>query len=273
MMMMITNLLSLVFFALILYSSFSFVSVFGNLCDHDFNYKKGDSRGPENWGNIKPEWKICGSGKLQSPINLLSKGVQELSDPGKLQVKYNLAPAVLQKRSHDVKIQWNGDGGNLIINENQYKLLQCHWHSPAEHTLNETKFDLELHAVHKNTKGEIAVIGVLYKIGIPDPFLAKILDKIKSIGDKERDLGLINPRDIKLGSKKYFRYYGSLTAPPCTEGVIWTILKKVRTVSMEQLKALKGAVSQGFEENARPLQCDGGRPVYSCTLKDEKIVM
>lgn len=72
--------------------------------DHDYNYKKGDSRGPENWGNIKPEWRICGSGKLQSPINLLSKGVQELSDPGKLQVKYNLAPAVLKKRSNDVKV-------------------------------------------------------------------------------------------------------------------------------------------------------------------------
>ncbi|CAL5193418.1 unnamed protein product [Lathyrus oleraceus] len=101
-----------------------------------------------------------------------------------------------------------------------------------------------------------------------------ILDKIKLIGDKEVDLGLVSPFDIiKLGSKKYFRYIGSLTTPPCTEGVIWTIEKQIRTVSLEQLNALKGGVNKGYEENSRPLQLDGGRPIFSYIFQDEKAVI
>ncbi|KAH1254330.1 Alpha carbonic anhydrase 4 [Glycine max] len=108
--------------------------------------------------------------------------------------------------------------------------------------LNGTKFDLELHAIRTTSKGEFAVIGILYKIGSPDPFFSKLLNDIKSSVDKDIDVGVINPREIKFKSRPYYRYVGSLTTPPCTEGVVLTIVKKVRTVSSEQLSALKGAV-------------------------------
>uniref|UniRef100_A0A0R0ELX6 Carbonic anhydrase n=1 Tax=Glycine max TaxID=3847 RepID=A0A0R0ELX6_SOYBN len=160
------------------------------------------------------------------------------------------------------RLEWKGDAGHLNINETYYNLIQCHWHTPSEHTLNGTKFDLELHAVHKSSKGEFAVIGILYKIGSPDPFFSKLLNDIKSSVDKDIDVGVINPREIKFKSRPYYRYVGSLTTPPCTEGVVWTIVKKVRTVSSEQLSALKGAVHHGYEENARPTQELGGRQVW-----------
>nr|KYP52001.1 hypothetical protein KK1_026078 [Cajanus cajan] len=156
-------------------------------------------------------------------------------------------------------LHWTGYAGQLNINGTYYKLLQCHWHSPSEHTLNGSKFDLELHAVHQNSKGEIAVIGIWYKIGLPDPLLSK-----------EIDLGVINPGDIKFGSRKYYRYIGSLTTPPCTEGVIWTIVKKVRTVSREQLRALKEAVHRGYEKNARPTQELDGRQIWLYTPKENE---
>ncbi|KAH1077688.1 hypothetical protein GLYMA_19G135900v4 [Glycine max] len=248
---------------LILYSSSFLASASDSKAeDEKFTYAIGSSTGPENWWHVNQKWKTCGDGKLQSPIDLLDQRVQELPQLGKLKKAYKSAPAVLKNSGHDIVLEWKGDAGHLNINETYYNLIQCHWHTPSEHTLNGTKFDLELHAVHKSSKGEFAVIGILYKIGSPDPFFSKLLNDIKSSVDKDIDVGVINPREIKFKSRPYYRYVGSLTTPPCTEGVVWTIVKKVRTVSSEQLSALKGAVHHGYEENARPTQELGGRQVW-----------
>ncbi|KAG5055094.1 hypothetical protein AAZX31_03G117100 [Glycine max] len=246
---------------LILYSSsFLASAVDPKAEDEEFTFAEGSIKGPKNWGQINPKWKVCGDGKLQSPIDLSDQMAQELPQLGKLDKVYKPAPVVLINRGHDIMLQWNGDAGQLNINGTFYNLMQCHWHTPSEHTLNGTKFDLELHAVHKTSKGEIAVIGIWYKIGHSDPLLSKLLNDIKSIKDKKIDVGVINPGDIMFETKEYYRYVGSLTTPPCTEGVVWTIVKEVRTVSTEQLNALKGAVHHG-EENARPTQELGGRQV------------
>ncbi|KAK7336518.1 hypothetical protein VNO77_17061 [Canavalia gladiata] len=231
----------------------------------EFSYAVGTPKGPENWGHLNPEWKTCGIGKRQSPIDVQDNKVQVFHQLGKLKKDYKPAPAVLKNRGHDIMLQWKGEVSQLHINATYYKLIQCHWHTPSEHTLNGKKFDLELHAVHRNSKGEIAVIAILYKIGHPDYLLSKLFRKIKSLGDKDIELGVMNPGDIKFGSRKYYRYVGSLTTPPCTEGVIWTIVKKVRTVSKEQLRVLQEAVHHEFQENARPTQALKGREVWLYT--------
>lgn len=258
------------FLVLILFSSNSILISASDLHSGDpYNYKEGSPKGPENWGDL-PESKACRVGKFQSPIDIQDKILQELPQLGKLKTDYKSAAAVLKNRGHDVMVEWNDVPGKLDINGSYYELVQCHWHTPSEHTLNGTKFDVELHAVHQNSNGDRAVIGVFYKIGKPDPFLSKILKHIKSIGDKNIDVGKINPKDLKFGTKKYYRYMGSLTSPPCTEGVIWTIVKKVRTISEEQLQILKEAVHPGFEMNARPIQELNGRQVCSYTHKENK---
>ncbi|XP_050245725.1 alpha carbonic anhydrase 4-like isoform X1 [Quercus robur] len=233
-----------------------------------FTYTEGTGKGPKKWGQIDPRWKACGNGKKQSPIDLLNRRVQVFPSLGKLKRDYQPAPAVVKNRGHDITVMWKGDAGKININGTDYKLLQFHWHSPSEHTFNGSRYDLELHIVHLSSSGEIAVVGIVYKYGRPDPLLSKLFHHIKSVGKEERDLGIFNPGAIKFGSRKYYRYIGSLTVPPCTEGVIWTIVKKVRTVSREQVRALREAVHDGFEANARPTQRSGDIAVEFYTPKE-----
>ncbi|KAH9299023.1 hypothetical protein KI387_030705, partial [Taxus chinensis] len=108
-------------------------------------------------------------------------------------------------------------------------------------------YPLEIHMVHQTKDNKTVVIGILYKYGRHDTFLAELMDQMAAISQgmipgAEETLGIVDPKHIKLGSRKYYRYTGSLTTPPCTEGVIWIIVDKVRTVSRDQVKTLKMAV-------------------------------
>ncbi|CAG7898066.1 unnamed protein product [Brassica rapa] len=226
-----------------------------------FTYERNPEKGPEGWGKINPHWKTCNTGKFQSPIDLTNARVSIIRDEA-WRRQYKPAPAVIVNRGHDVMVSWKGDAGKITIRRTEYKLVQCHWHSPSEHTVNGTRYDMELHMVHTSAGGKTAVIGVLYKLGKPNEFLTRLLDGIKTVGKEERDLGIVDPRTIRFQTKKFYRYIGSLTVPPCTEGVIWTVVKRVNTISMEQIAALRSAVDDGYETNSRPVQERNGRSVW-----------
>ncbi|KAH9648804.1 alpha carbonic anhydrase 4 [Citrus sinensis] len=174
-----------------------------------FSYKEETGKGPREWGKINPHWRVCGIGKLQSPIDLLNQRVQVLPALGKLKRDYKPAPAVVKNRGHDICVWWRGDAGKMNINGTVYKLLQCHWHTPSEHTFNGSSYEMELHLVHLSSDGKLAVTGIVYEYGRPDPFLSK-----------------------------------------------------VRTVSREQVRALKEEVHDGYEKNARPTNELNGRPIW-----------
>ncbi|KAJ6300560.1 hypothetical protein OIU76_021369 [Salix suchowensis] len=230
-----------------------------------FTYIEGTGKGPRSWGKINPHWEACGKGQMQSPIDVLDRRVEVFPNLGKLRRDYQAAPAAVKNRGHDITVIWKGDAGKITINDTDYQLQQCHWHSPSEHTFNGSRHDLELHLVHYSSQGGIAVVAIVYKFGRPDRFLSKLLRHVNHVTHREREIGIVNPGDIKFGSRKYFRYIGSLTVPPCTEGVIWTIVVKVRTVSREQVRALRDAVHDGYEANARPTQLSTGIPMYVYT--------
>ncbi|KAL5810544.1 hypothetical protein ACOSQ3_027264 [Xanthoceras sorbifolium] len=230
-----------------------------------FTYVEGTGKGPKEWGKITPHWRVCTKGKYQSPIDLLDQRVQVLPNLGQLKRDYKPAAAVVKNRGHDIAVMWKGYAGKININGTDYRLVQCHWHYPSEHTFNGSRYELELHAVHKSSSGNLAVVAIVYEYGHPDAFLSRMLKHIKSVGKEEKEIGIVNPGDIKFGSRKYYRYMGSLTVPPCTEGVVWTIVKKVRTVSREQVRALLEKVHDGFEGNARPTQPLDARPVWLYT--------
>ncbi|KAJ1425934.1 Alpha carbonic anhydrase domain [Sesbania bispinosa] len=219
--------------------------------ESEFNYNEESGKGPSNWGDIHPEWSLCKNGSMQSPIDLLNERVEIVYNLGRLQMNYHPSNATIKNRGHDIKLEWVGGAGYLQINETKYVLKQCHWHSPSEHTIDGKRLDLEIHMVHETPSGQTAVIGILYKIGKPDPFLASA---ISDTTEAERVVGVVDPREIKVVYKQYYRYIGSLTIPPCTENVTWTIIREIRSVSKEQVRLLRVAVHDESDTNARPLQ-------------------
>ncbi|KAL6647471.1 hypothetical protein ACP70R_014908 [Stipagrostis hirtigluma subsp. patula] len=225
--------------------------------EEEFSYVPGEENGPEHWGAIKPEWAACGTGRMQSPIDLSHERVSLVRSLGYLNHSYRAAEASIVNRGHDIMIRFQGDAGSLVINGTAYYLRQLHWHSPTEHTVDGRRYDMELHMVHESAAKKAAVIGILYEVGAPDAFLHKLEPFIRRIADRrdrEEHVGVVDPRGARGRASVYYRYMGSLTTPPCTEGVIWTIVKRVRTVSKHQMELLRDAVHDDMEKNARPVQ-------------------
>ncbi|KAI3450590.1 hypothetical protein Pfo_007255 [Paulownia fortunei] len=241
--------------------------------EREFSYEEDSEIGPAHWGEIRPEWKECNSGRMQSPIDLLNERVEIVSYLGRLKRDYKPSNATLINRGHDMMLRWTDSAGHIQINGTLFQLRQCHWHSPSEHTINGRRFDMEVHLVHESNDNRTAVIGIMYKIGRPDSFLSMMrrdLEAVAQIRDVEKAVGLINPELIKFGSRKYYRYIGSLTVPPCTQNIIWTIVRKVRTVTREQVQLIREAVHDESEVNARPIQPIHDRSIELYRQKDRE---
>ncbi|CAM8964627.1 unnamed protein product [Rhodiola kirilowii] len=239
--------------------------------EREFDYIKGSKRGPQNWGNLKKEWSDCKNGNMQSPIDLTNRRVKIIPRLGRLQKQYWPCKAIIKNRGHDIAVEWQGDAGWMEINDTKYKLQQSHWHSPSEHTLNGRRYALELHMVHQTdgpkAKRKLAVVGMLYKFGRPDPFLYELMKNVTltshSVRDEDvKDVKVVDPNEIRVAGQRYYRYIGSLTTPPCSENVIWTMNKRIKTVSREQLAFLREAVHDYAETNARPVQALNRRGIY-----------
>ncbi|CAF1879136.1 unnamed protein product [Brassica napus] len=233
----------------------------------EFHYVTGAYADPSKWSSVKQEWKICGVGKRQSPVNLSPKVARLVHNSTALiQTYYKPVEATLKNRGYDIMVSWQEDAGKLVINNTDYKLIQSHWHAPSEHFLNGKRLAMELHMVHKSADGHLAVIGVLLREGEPNAFISRIKDKINFIADilhGEASIGKIDPREFGWDLTKFYEYRGSLTTPPCTEDVIWTIVNKVvGTVSRQQIDILVDARRGGYEANARPAQPLYKRMVY-----------
>ncbi|GMJ12205.1 alpha carbonic anhydrase 2 [Hibiscus trionum] len=229
--------------------------------EREFDYSESSEKGPRHWGELKKEWHACKTGKLQSPIDMTSDRVEVFQKSEDLQMMYKPAQSIIKNRGHDISLQWpNKDAGSIKINGTEYFLQQAHWHSPSEHTINGTRYALELHMVHQsndpNVKNNIVVVGLLYDFGSPNHFLSLLVGNISTMIDQihEKPMGVIDPSLIERGCNKFYKYIGSLTVPPCTEGVTWIINRQTASVSKEQVHAIREAVHDYAEENARPLQ-------------------
>ncbi|QCE09358.1 alpha carbonic anhydrase 7-like [Vigna unguiculata] len=241
------------------------VLLFHPAMSEDFDYDPSSPNGPPNWGNT---WPLCRDGTRQSPINLNTVTSNVVFSSG-IQRNYQPANATLVTSEHDVMINWTENAGNIIINGTQYQLLQAHWHSPSEHIINGIRFDLELHMVHRSSDAKLAVIGIPFKKGDPDNFVSTIKDDLQLLAENQTRtvaLGSVDPEDVAgITGNKYFRYNGSLTVPPCSENVLWTVFTgEGKTVSRAQNKLIRAAVDGAGDEtfeNARPVQPRNGRPV------------
>ncbi|XP_039803984.1 alpha carbonic anhydrase 7-like [Panicum virgatum] len=234
-----------------------------------YGYASGSATGPENWGKLSPEYRVCGQGKQQSPIDIVTR--QAIPNPNldTLERTYAASHGTLVNDGHDISLKFDGAKvGAITIAGKVYNFDKLHWHSPSDHTINGQRFPLELHLVHKSADGGIAVIGILYQLGAADSFYYQLRSQLAEMAadkcsfaageESHVETGLVHLRSLQKRTGSYFRYTGSLTVPPCTENVIWNVLGKVRQISKEQLQLLKAPLPGN---DARPVQPLNGRTV------------
>ena len=223
----------------------------------DVHWSYEGENGPQAWGKLKGEFSICATGKRQSPINIEeSDTLQGPAEP--LQFNYQTSGASVVNNGHTIQVDLSGEN-SLTVRNSSYKLLQFHFHTPSEERINHQSFAMVAHLVHKNAEGQLAVVAVLLDPGVANTLINKVWthmpldsnDRVRMPG------GVIDMNELLPKDQRYYQFMGSLTTPPCTEGVLWLVLKQPSTLSPAQIKLF----SQLFPNNARPVQPLNGRAV------------
>jgi carbonic anhydrase len=208
--------------------------------------------GPEHWGDISADYAACGSGKEQSPIDLAGFGEEDLAN-----ITFNYQPSKVNILNNGHTIQVNYDEGSSIdLDGTSYKLAQFHFHAPSEHSVAGKLADAELHLVHKSDDGKLAVVGVLINKGAENAALKDVWAHLPAEkADAMTVDGMVMAADLLPQVQTTYRYAGSLTTPPCSEGVAWNVM----TTPIEMSEAQLDAFSAIVEANNRPVQPLGDR--------------
>lgn len=213
--------------------------------------------GPQSWGKLKPEFNVCAIGKRQSPINI--EETATLRGPAEpIQFDYAPSTASVVNNGHTIQVDVVGEN-SITVRSTHYKLLQFHFHHPSEERVNFRSFAMVVHLVHRNPEGQLAVVAVLLDPGEANPLINKVWTHMPlDSGDRVRmPPGVLNLNELLPKDQRYYQFIGSLTTPPCTEGVLWMVLKQPVAISREQLRLF----SQLFPNNARPVQPVNGRAI------------
>jgi len=208
--------------------------------------------GPGDWGQLKPEFAACSSGKRQSPIDI-REGIKVPLDP----VKFDYQASAFRVVDNGHTIQVNVAAGSSIeVMGQRFELLQFHFHRPSEERIDGRQFDMVAHFVHKSLEGKLAVVAVLLERGSVQPLLQQVWANLPlEKGDEVKARGSLELNQLLPIDRSYFTYMGSLTTPPCSEGVLWMVLKQPVQVSPEQV----GIFARLYPMNARPIQSAAGR--------------
>jgi carbonic anhydrase len=208
--------------------------------------------GPEAWAKLDPEWSAC-AGKRQSPIDIRDSVRLDLDN---IKFDYKPSPLKIVDNGHTVQVIYV-PGSSITVNGEQFNMVQFHFHRPAEERVNGRTFDMVAHLVHKNKEGKLAVVAVLMQAAGENPFIRTLWTHLPldtgvevSVPTVSIDLNQFLPR-----SRGYFAFSGSLTTPPCTEGVLWIVLRSPIQVSRQQISVF----AKLYKNNARPVQSANGR--------------
>jgi carbonic anhydrase len=216
----------------------------------------GDT-GPQAWSRLSKDFNVCAIGKRQSPINI--EEASTLQGPAEpLQFNYQPSHGTVVNNGHTIQVDLTGDN-DLTVRGARYKLVQFHFHTPSEEQVNGQSFAMVAHLVHKNEANQLAVVAVLMEPGAANSLIHQVWtympldsgDRV-SIPPALIDMNALLPKD-----QRYYQFMGSLTTPPCTEGVLWMVMKQPTPISREQIKLF----TQIFPNNARPIQAVNGRSV------------
>lgn len=209
--------------------------------------------GPAHWGELSPDYALCGTGQSQSPINIPSSAPSNSAD---LAMAYEPSAINIFNNGHTIQVNYDA-GSTLTVDGSEYQLLQFHFHALSEHTHDGGHSPMEIHFVHQNDQGRLAVIGAFLEEGAENAAYAPIFNNLPaSEGEPMAVAGAqVDADDLLPGTKTYWRYSGSLTTPPCTEGVTWLVMNNPVQVSSGQIASYTAL----YDHNYRPVQAMNDR--------------
>jgi carbonic anhydrase len=220
---------------------------------HDWSYE--GEHGPAHWGDVKSDYAMCKTGKNQSPIDITSAVKADLPP---IQFAYRTAQLRIINNGHSIQVNYP-EGSFITVNGKPYQLVQFHFHHPSEEKIKGKHFDMVAHLVHKNAEGNLAVVAVLIKKGHANAFIKTLWAHLPSDEGTEAVPAnvSIDASGLLPAQRGYYTYTGSLTTPPCSEGVTWFVLKAPIEFSSDQINRF----AHFYKHNARPVQPLDGRVV------------
>lgn len=210
--------------------------------------------GPAAWGSLRPEFALCSNGERQSPIDIRDGLAVDLEP-----VRFDYQPGRFAVVDNGHTVQVNLAPGSAIdIGGRRYELVQFHFHRPSEERIDGRQFEMSVHLVHRDAQGRLAVVGVLLEKGPAQPVVQTVWNNLPLEKHEEAAARTtIDPAGLLPADRRYYTYMGSLTTPPCSEGVQWVVMRAPVTAGPDQLE-LFGRL---YPMNARPLQSAGGRRI------------
>ena len=210
--------------------------------------------GPANWGKINPDWTKCGSGTRQSPIDLRDGMKVDLEQ---ITFDYHQSGFNVVDNGHTIQVAV-GFGNYITVQNRSYELVQFHFHRPSEERINGRGTEMVVHLVHKDAEGRLAIVAVLLERGAQNSMIQTAWNNLPlEKNDTVTPSVTLDVNDILPAKRDYFTFIGSLTEPPCSEGVLWLVMKQPMPASPAQMALF----SRLYPLNARPTQPGGGRVV------------
>lgn len=211
--------------------------------------------GPEHWAELESDFGECNSGRNQSPIDLNHFIEAELP---KIAFSYQPGGHQVTNNGHAIQVDYS-PGSKITVDGMDFALKQFHFHSPSENTVKTKSFPMEAHFVHADAKGNLAVVALMFEQGASNKLLEQVWPQVpKSENGKAALATPVSAADLLHANRDYYRYEGSLTTPPCSEGVRWFVLKRPAKASAEQLALVQLVLGH---PNNRPVQPVGARVV------------
>ncbi|HHH39322.1 MAG TPA: carbonic anhydrase family protein [Sedimenticola sp.] len=236
-------------------TTLSLLAVSGAAAAGDAHWGYTGHGAPERWAELSPAYALCGTGKNQSPIDL-SGFIEAELEP--VDIAYQPGGTEVLNNGHTIQVNY-APGSSFTIDGHRFELKQFHFHAPSENRVNGVSFPMEGHLVHADDQGNLAVISVLFQEGAANPVVAAAWEQMpEQAGGKEALPQAVDAAGLLPADRDYYRFNGSLTTPPCSEGVVWVVMKQPVTVSQEQIGKFTHAM---HHPNNRPIQPVNARPV------------
>jgi carbonic anhydrase len=216
--------------------------------------------GAEHWSELDPDYAACKAGKQQSPVDI--RNAERVALPA-LRFEYKSGPLkYLINNGYTIRVNYHDapeTGNFLMVGGKRYHLTQFHFHRPSEEYINGKQYDMVVHLMHESSDGTVAGVAVLLKTGRANSTVQRIWEHMRSTEGREEEIAgvEVNPAGLVPRKTGYYTYMGSLTAPPCTEGVVWFVLKTPVDISLEQIDAF----AKLYPHDVRPVQPLNGRVV------------